>query len=85
MITADYIEAHKYCTNNKASLVRDGLCGCFYCMEIFDPAIIENWILDTSGTAICPYCGIDSIIGESSGYPLTEEFLCEMNEHWFGT
>ena len=35
------------------------------------------------GTALCPYCGIDSIIGESSGYPITAEFLKSMHERWF--
>ena len=35
-------------------------------------------------TAICPYCGIDSVIGENDGYPLTEDFLEEMFEEWFG-
>ena len=34
--------------------------------------------------AICPYCGMDSVIGESSGYPITKEFLQKMQEHWFG-
>ena len=24
---------------------------------------------------MCPYCGIDSVIGESSGYPITREFM----------
>jgi hypothetical protein len=79
----DYIEAHKYCDNHKTSLEKDSLCGCFQCMKIFSPMIIKEWIIDVKGTAICPYCSIDSIIGESSGYPITEEFLLKMNEYWF--
>ena len=77
------IAAHKFCTNNKEDLLKDRSCGCFYCMEIFKPTEITDWILDTKGTAVCPYCGVDSVIGESSGYPITKEFLKEMNDYWF--
>jgi hypothetical protein len=34
-------------------------------------------------TAICPRCGIDSVIGDESGYPVTREFLAAMKAHWF--
>ena len=39
--------------------------------------------IDSSGTAVCPYCGVDSVIGENSGFPITEQFLKEMHEAWF--
>ena len=32
----------------------------------------------------CFYCGIDSVIVESSGFPITNEFLKKMNRYWFG-
>lgn len=79
----DYIEAHRYCTNNKEKLLQDSKCGCFYCLKIFHPREIVNWIEDSSGTAICPYCGIDSVVGENSGYPITKTFLSEMRRYWF--
>jgi len=79
----DYIKAHKCSSNHEERLLQDEKCGCFYCLKIFNPSEIVEWIEDTSGTAICPYCGIDSIIGESSGYPITEVFLKKMYEHWF--
>lgn len=79
----DYISAHKFSSNHKQQLLSDKKCGCFYCLKIFDPKEITNWIEDEDGTAICPYCGIDSVIGESSGYPITEEFLAKMQKHWF--
>lgn len=77
------IEAHEFSSNHKNVLLKDEKCGCFYCLKIFNPNKIEEWIDDESGTAICPYCGIDSIIGESSGFPITEDFLKEMNNYWF--
>lgn len=39
-------------------------CGCYHCTTIFRPAEITEWT-DKSyefRTAICPYCGIDSVI-----------------------
>ena len=79
----DHIDAHKHSSNHKAELQSDSVCGCFYCMRIFDPAEIVEWVEDSLGTALCPYCGIDSIIGESSGFPITKEFMQRMHDHWF--
>ncbi|MBR6502910.1 MAG: cytoplasmic protein [Clostridia bacterium] len=79
----DIIEAHKFSHNNKPMLEKDSICGCFYCLTIFDPQEINDWVVDAVGTAVCPYCDIDSVIGESSGYPITKEFLKEMHDHWF--
>lgn len=75
--------AHDYCINHKTELKKDKICGCFYCFKIFNPNEIEEWIDDSKGTALCPYCGIDSVIGESSGFPITEDFLKEMHDRWF--
>lgn len=78
----DYIEAHKHCGNHRDKLKNDKICGCFYCLSIFSPEEIHQWI-DNQQTALCPYCSIDSVIGESSGYPITKEFLEKMRKHWF--
>lgn len=84
----DVMEAHKYSSNNYPELLNDSKCGCFYCLSIFDPKEVEEYIQENDnehnyGTAICPYCGIDSVISESSGYPITEEFLRKMYRRWF--
>ena len=76
------IEAHAYSVNHRAELEKDDKCGCFFCLTIFSPREIKKWV-DSHKTAICPYCGIDSIIGESSGFPITKEFLEKMQKHWF--
>ena len=80
----DTKDAHRYCISHKPELSQDNICGCFYCGKMFSPTEITDWILDRHGTALCPYCMIDSVIGESSGYPITPEFLCEMHRAWFG-
>lgn len=77
------IIAHRFSINNRKLLLKDRICGCFYCLSIFVPSEIKEWIDDYEGTAVCPYCGIDSVIGESSGYPITKEFLSDMYQYWF--
>ena len=79
----DYIEAHRFSSDHRERLLKDEKCGCFYCMKIFDQKEITDWIKDPAGTAVCPYCGIDSVIGQHSGYPITKEFLEKMKRYWF--
>lgn len=81
---ADYILAHKHSSNHKELILLDDTCGCFHCLNIFSPKEINTWITDVSGTAICPYCAIDSIIGLSSGYVIETWFLKQMHDYWFG-
>ena len=81
-MTVDYIEAHEFSSNHKEQLLNDKKCGCFHCLSIFSPCEITEWVNDKSGTGLCPYCGIDSIIGESSGFPITNDFLEKMNLYW---
>ncbi len=45
--------------------------------------VTMQWEYDDNLTAFCPFCGVDSVIGESSGYPITKEFLEKMKEWWF--
>ena len=83
------VKAHHFSSGNMPALENDKLCGCFYCLKIFSPTEITEFLqyddipIDKDGTALCPYCGIDSVIGESSGYPITEEFLKKMKKYWF--
>ncbi len=83
MNNSDIIIARELSKSNKTELLDDTKCGCFYCLKIFHPKEIKRWLREGGGTAVCPYCGIDSVIGESSGYPITKDFLREMKEYWF--
>jgi hypothetical protein len=83
----DYERANTYSRYNREELENDKLCGCYYCCEIYDPAEIFEWCVeDPRGeevTAICPRCEIDSVISESSGYPMTEHYLEKMHKFAF--
>jgi hypothetical protein len=80
-------EAHAHSAQHRSEIETSDLCGCFYCCATFKPTEISDWIdKDKDGTgqtALCARCGIDSVIGSRSGFPITAEFLTEMKRHWF--
>lgn len=80
-------KAHDHAIRHRSELLASVQCGCFYCLEVYDPSEITNWIeSDAAGvgqTALCARCGIDSVIGDRAGFPLTREFLAEMKQYWF--
>jgi hypothetical protein len=76
------VDAHRHCIRHHHGIEASRLCGCFYCMRQFAPSAIKDW-LEEEGTALCPHCGIDSVIGDASGYEISTTFLARMNEAWF--
>jgi hypothetical protein len=83
MMAADlHISAHARCSLHRAEILRSESCACFYCFASFPPAEIQEWV-DEGETALCPRCGIDSVLGSASGLPLDENLLRSMHEHWF--
>lgn len=82
-INIDLEDAHQYSSCNKKELKKSKICGCFYCLKIFEPNLIVDWVNEKKTTAICPFCGIDSIIGDKTGLPINDIFLKAMKERWF--
>lgn len=86
----DLKRALTFCHDHKPELEKDSRCGCFFCQEIFSPVEIEDWDTEDDndrGTALCPCCdaptfGYYTVIGESSGYPITADFLRQLNDYW---
>lgn len=80
-------KAHKHSIRHRNEIELSQKCGCFYCGLIFTPNEIKQWI-DKNGkglgqTALCPRCGIDSVIGDKSGFDIEESLLCSMHDRWF--
>lgn len=76
------IAAHSHCSNHKNEIESSSQCACFACLKIFTPSDITEWFED-EGTAVCPYCSVDAVIGDKSGYPVTDAFLADMKKRWF--
>ena len=78
----DAVRAHVCCSCNREYLEKVNKCGCFYCLKVFNPKEIKTWC-NGGETAVCPYCGIDSIIYDNKFYPVETWFLEKMKQHWF--
>ena len=78
-------DAHRHCRGYRAEIERSELCGCFYCLGKFSRLRIEDWVdePDSTQSAVCPQCAIDSVIGDASGYELSAQFLSAMHHLWF--
>lgn len=81
--TPDIGRTYKNSSRHRRELEASERCGCFYCLAVFGPQEIVSWLGEGDGTALCPRCCIDAVIGSASGLPLTQEFLDEMRQHWF--
>jgi hypothetical protein len=84
---ADVQPAHKHSINHRAEVEGSTLCGCFHCGAKFRPTEIVEWVdANREGegqTALCPKCGIDSVIGDRSGFQIADGRLSAMKAHWF--
>jgi hypothetical protein len=67
---------------NKNIVSQSIKAGCYHCSKIFDIKEIQNYT-DNGQTVICPFCGIDAVIGDMCGVVLTEELLNKANKFWF--
>ena len=91
---ANLLTAIRHTTNNRAEIEASTVCGCCNCMQTFAPDEIIAWSgLDasnfddpealTGGTAMCPRCGSEAVVGDKSGHKIDHVFLSGMNEAWF--
>lgn len=82
----DIITAHKFSLNHRKSILKSKNCGCFYCLQIFPSSEIKDWCDEDKNeikqTAICPKCGVDSLIGDLD-LNFDKQFLENMQKHWF--
>jgi len=78
----DLKKAHGHSSRHALELKRSEVCGCFYCLRVFNAQEIKSWV-DDDQTAICPFCGIDSVLGSACGFPIDPQFLERMMLAWF--
>ena len=78
--------AHQFSSLHRDAIINSEMCGCFNCLEQFKPTKVIEWTDENENgieqTALCPFCGIDSVIGDKS-IPITKELLVEMEKYWF--
>ena len=74
--------AREHASRHRAEIQASTRCACYFCFHTFSAATIKAWI-DTDQTALCPKCGVDSVIGNASKHRLDEKFLRQMHTHVF--
>jgi hypothetical protein len=85
-IDRDLDHVHKLSIRHRHLIETAAQCGCFYCGAIFRPSEILDWVdgdsPETGVTALCPKCGIDSVL-PSPPIDVTPEFLARMQQYYF--
>ncbi len=86
----NFKELHLASAWHEKEILESRKCGCFYCLSIFSPNKIEEWIEESKDskrglgkTAMCPNCGIDSVLPDSINQKITIELLKTMKEQYF--
>ena len=87
--SADFLDdAHEHAFANRAEILASGTCGCFSCFATFPSTDVWEWVKqgpEQDDTGFCPYCMLDTTIGDASGLPVKDQnFLRALNERFFG-
>jgi hypothetical protein len=84
-------KGHDFAADNKQLIEESETCGCFYCLSIFPASDVKEWV-GVRPRAVCPFCGIDSVLPDKSEMLIdsmdtsatwTLFFLNKMHERWF--
>jgi hypothetical protein len=76
-----YNAARVHASQHRLEIEASDRCGCFSCFRIFAKADIKSWV-DKEQTALCPHCGLDSVLG-SAYCQIGDGFLRRMHQHHF--
>jgi hypothetical protein len=77
-----FTDAHVHASQHRGEIEASARCGCFFCFRTFPPTSIKAWT-DASQTALCPSCGVDSVIGSASTVRIDDAFLRKMHQRFF--
>ena len=77
-----YITAHLSASKHRVEVEASEKCACFFCFRKFTPGEITSWI-DAGQTALCPKCGLDSVLGSASPPGIDDRFLRKMHQHHY--
>ena len=80
MSNEELISLHNKCSDHRKEIESSDLCGCFFCKSLFSPLEIKDWI-DGHSTALCPKCGIDSVLPNMAKDE--KHILSNMRKYWF--
>lgn len=84
MPTQDLDAIHQLSFGNEQLLGQSAQAGCFQCLNVFPAAEVSSWVPDKPvRTAVCPRCGIDSVLGDSMGMDISSHLLEALHNRYF--
>lgn len=78
---------YRLSSRNRDSVQGTRQCGCFHCLRTFEASAIAQWAPEEDGTevtALCPFCGADSVLPARDGASVDTEMLSAMHAYWYG-
>ncbi|MCQ2798360.1 MAG: sel1 repeat family protein [Bacilli bacterium] len=77
-------EIFKHANNNELDILSSNMCSCVFCRHTYSAREVKDWISTDGGTnALCPNCGIDAVIGDSTGFTFDKASLKEINLYFY--
>lgn len=72
--------------SNDREILNSDTCSCIFCRQTYSARDISDWISNPDGTlnAICPICGMDTVIGDRKQGRIDHDDLKEINLRFFG-
>jgi len=87
MFHKDREKVEEHTKHNEQEVLDSDTCGCLGCMAMLTPDQVTEWTDEADKghpedkidrTAVCPHCGDTMIIGDRSGYQISDAFLDSM-------
>jgi len=76
---------HQISIWNRPDIEASKMAGCFGCLKAFPANEVVDWCDEDGTTALCPYCGIDSVMPDAViANAAIPDLLEKMHDHWFG-
>jgi hypothetical protein len=76
-------QVHKHSRLNRRFMTPGVACRCFHCLHAFLAEQIAHWI-DDDKTALCPLCGIDSVLSNNID-TLSDTLIQQLHAAYFGS
>lgn len=80
----EFEDIYKHTKNNEIEIFQSKKCGCLFCTSIFDARKVNEWSGDgKNASAICPHCGMNTLIGDKSGHQIDKSTILNASNFIF--
>ncbi len=81
----EFPEILKHTKDNEIDILRSKKCSCLFCRQSYDARKVSEWNNEEKRiSAICPECGMDTVVGDASGFNLDHDTLKAINQAYYG-